>query len=191
MAKYWELETATGIYFWGGIFSNWYIDSKHVLELPIAKGEPNGRFNCVEQYMMVKKARQFGDMITEVKILLESDPRKQKALGREVKPFVEDVWSNAARDAVYPAVYTKFATNKFLSDLLLSTDNKVIVEASPYDKIWGIGIGTDEGVNLDDVSTWQGKNWLGQLTMCARNDLRNGTDSSFTPRQWSDDPTKF
>lgn len=188
MAKHWELETATGIYFWGGIFSNWYVDRKHMLELPVAKGESNGRFNCVEQYMMAKKARQFGDTVTEAKILLESDPRKQKALGRDVTPFDADAWSNVARDAVYPAVYTKFANNKFLCDLLLSTDDKVIVEASPYDKIWGIGVGTDENL---DVNTWRGKNWLGQLLMRARNEIRNGTNGSFEKYSWSDDPTRF
>lgn len=55
MAKYWEFETSTGIYFWGGIFSNWY---RHKIELPVLLGESKVQFNCVEQYMMVKKAER-------------------------------------------------------------------------------------------------------------------------------------
>lgn len=161
--KNWELETETMILFWGGVFSNW---AKFSFTLD------NIEWNCVEQFMMAEKALLFGDNETYELILKTSDPKKQKALGRSVKNFDAAIWSEKARDLVYRGLVEKFKQNQELKTLLLSTGDKIIVEASPFDKIWGIGMDHLNPLALNQA-TWDGTNWLGELTMRAREELRN------------------
>jgi ribA/ribD-fused uncharacterized protein len=98
-------------------------------------------FNCSEQYMVFHKALTFHDYDTASKIMNASHPADQKALGRKVKNFNPDAWNKVARKIVYQGCFYKFTQNPDAFNYLVSTDGTLLVEASPTDVIWGIGIG--------------------------------------------------
>lgn len=150
------------VLFWGGIFSQWY---PHKMTIDGVE------YNCCEQYMMAEKARLFGDVDALEAIMKTNDPRKQKALGRGVKNFNPHMWDVVCRDIVFRANLAKFSDLK-LKEFLFSFGNEEIVEASPYDKIWGIGLGEDDPDALDKTK-WQGTNWLGEEIMKVREALKN------------------
>lgn len=129
-------------------------------------------YHCTEQWMMAEKARLFGDNETLDKILMETIPRKIKDLGRTVKGFDVEEWKKYRFEIVTEGNLHKFSQNKNLSDYLLSTGDKIIVEASPFDRIWGIGIG-DDNEFVDKPRNWPGLNLLGFAIMTARDELRN------------------
>lgn len=149
------------VFFWGGIYSNWY-PSNFTLD--------GVKYNCAEQAMMAKKALLFGDQEAHNKIMAAKDPRDQKALGRTVKGFTVETWDKVAKDIVYEIVKAKFTQNKGLLTQLLSTGNKELVEASPQDKIWGIGL-AESDPRAWDKSTWLGTNWLGETLTKLKNDV--------------------
>ena len=156
------------IYFWGGTYSNWY-PCKFIANLrPFT--EPV-EWNCAEQFMMASKAWYFADLDSLDAIMRSRDPRIQKSLGRKVKGFNAEEWKEVARDLVYPGVYAKFAQNYELGDELKASVGYVIAEASPYDKIWGIGMGNEEAKKCKSPLEWDGTNWLGQVLMKVRDDL--------------------
>lgn len=175
----WELETDDEVLFWGGVLSNW-----HACDFT-ARICPDGKrftFNCAEQYMMVAKAALFEDPETMFDIMCSDDPREQKALGRTVRNYIDFAWLSVARDRVYVGAYEKFRQNAGLLKLLLGTRDKLIVEASPHDNRWGIGFGVKTA--LQTREHW-GHNWLGQVLMKVRDDIRSSQDSSFTHIDWT------
>lgn len=117
--------------------------------------------------MMHVKALMFGDEVKAKQIMKSHDPREQKRLGREVKGFDPAAWAEVAVDLMVPALVEKFTQSKALLAEILSSGDDLIVEASPYDKIWGIGLAEDDPRALDQ-SQWQGTNWLGIALMKAR-----------------------
>ncbi|WP_299454687.1 NADAR family protein [uncultured Microscilla sp.] len=129
-------------------------------------------FNCAEQYMMCQKAKLFEDQQIAAQILLTKKPRDQKALGRKVRNFDSAIWNNHCKKIVYEGNYAKFTQNEALKASLLATTGTTLVEASPYDKIWGIGLAADHP-DAQDKSKWQGTNWLGEVLTQLRNDLIN------------------
>jgi hypothetical protein len=147
-------------------FSQWY---------PCSFEIDNIIFNCTEQYMMYGKALLFEDEEIAQKILTKSQPRDQKALGRQVKNFVQEVWEKEAKNIVYKANYAKFSQNENLKRFLLATAGTTLVEASPTDHIWGIGLSEDNPDSLDR-SKWKGTNWLGEVLTQLREDLQNEED---------------
>jgi ribA/ribD-fused uncharacterized protein len=128
-------------------------------------------YNCVEQHMMVQKARVFNDPATEKLIMATNIPREQKLLGRKVAGFDADIWKGCCLELVLPAIVAKFEQNAALGQLLLTTGDKKIAEASPYDQIWGIGLSPDD-LRARDPKNWAGANFLGELLMIARTELR-------------------
>lgn len=128
------------------------------------------RFNCVEQAMMYAKAVEFGDQATAQKILEAADPKEQKRLGRLVTPYDDARWQRIARPVVYAATKAKFTQNAHLLDKLLATGATTLVEASPYDSVWGVGLG-ERDPRIEDPSKWRGTNWLGQVLTRLRDDL--------------------
>lgn len=142
-------------------FSNWY-PSEFVID--------GITFNCSEQYMMYGKAMLFGDHEIAEKILKSSNPGSQKALGRKVKKFNQKVWTENARKIVYKACDAKFRQNEHLLKRLLKTKGTTLVEASPVDPIWGIGLAEDNP-KARVRSKWRGKNWLGQVLTQLREDI--------------------
>ena len=157
--------------FFRGPFSQWHRDSDHWFEVA------GVTYNCAEQYMMAEKARLFGDEGAEKQIMSAGHPRDQKAIGKLVKPFDEDRWNLAARDIVYKGNYAKFTQHADLKDELLETAGTTLVEASPYDHIWGIKLGS---INPDchDRSKWRGTNWLGEVLTKVRDDLMAGVETT-------------
>ena len=128
-------------------------------------------YSCAEQYMMSEKARLFGDEEVEKEIMNTSDPKLMKALGRKVRNFDPEVWDKLKYSIVLNGNYYKFTQNKEMMDFLLSTGDKILVEASPVDTIWGIGLGKDNE-KAHNIASWRGKNLLGFALMEVRDEIR-------------------
>jgi len=148
-------------FFWAGPFSQWH-RSPFTLDGQV--------YVTAEQYMMAEKARLFGDEETLERILATSNAREQKALGRRVRGFETGAWNAVARDIVYCGNRAKFTTHRDLLALLLETAGTTIVEASPLDTIWGIGLAADDPA-ASDRTQWRGTNWLGEVLTRLRDAL--------------------
>lgn len=150
------------VFFWNGVFSQWYT-SKFVIE--------GVEYNCCEQYMMAQKALLFNDMESHKMIMYSKSPDEQKRFGRRVKGFDKDKWEAVCRQIVFDANMAKFTQNPKMLEELMDTKELEIVEASPYDKIWGIGLHETDPKALDK-SQWEGTNWLGEAIMSVREKLK-------------------
>ena len=147
------------VYFWGEFLSNWY----PARFTEAREGKTLEFFNS-EQYFMYEKARAFGDEEIAMRILFEGkDPKQAKSLGRKVKGYNDEVWNKMRYKVMLRANLLKYLQNKDIEKLLLNEefDGKNFVEASPIDRIWGIGC--DEATALDDESNWNGQNLLGKV----------------------------
>lgn len=149
------------VFFWDGPFSQWHRSYFTV---------DGVTYNCAEQYMMAMKAVFFEDSETLTAIMESMNPRDQKALGRQVRNFDATRWNAVSKDFVFKANIAKFSDER-LKQVLLNTGDKEIVEASPYDKIWGIGM-SETDPDRFDKSKWRGTNWLGEVLMQVRTELR-------------------
>ena len=127
-------------------------------------------YNCSEQYMMAEKARIFGDSDTLEKILSSYDPLEQKKLGRRVQGYDDAVWKACCFDLVVRGNVAKFSQNEKLRDYLISTGDKILVEASPKDAVWGIGL-DEESADAINPGRWPGTNLLGFALMEVRDIL--------------------
>jgi ribA/ribD-fused uncharacterized protein len=125
-------------------------------------------YSTAEHWMMVKKALLFGDQEQYEKILSSDSPAKAKQCGRAVKNFDPQTWETNAFAFVVEGNQHKFSQHAAMQDFLLSTGDSVIVEASPFDKIWGIGTRAHE----KDPFQWKGKNLLGFALMQVRDQLK-------------------
>lgn len=124
-----------------------------------------------EHYMMYSKAMVFKDYEIAKKILSTNIPREAKKLGREVRGFDDRIWRELSFDIVVEGNLNKFSQNHRLKDFLLSTKDKVLVEASPKDKKWGIGLSTNNP-KAKNPKEWLGENLLGFALMKVRDILR-------------------
>ena len=149
------------VFFWGSEFSNWYECKFRYKNLTF--------FNS-EQAFMWEKAVFFGDMDIAELIMKTPSPNQNKKLGRIVKNFNADVWLSAGYEIMVAVNLAKFSQNLILKDVLLSTEDKIIVEASPYDTIWGIGLYHEDDRVLDEKN-WKGMNLLGKALMEVRKKL--------------------
>ncbi len=127
-------------------------------------------YPTAEHYMMGAKARLFDDAGMFERITQAPDPGKAKALGRKVEGFDNDTWLAHRFDIVVAGNMAKFAQNPALKNFLLGTGERVLVEASPRDTIWGIGLG--QGEKAEDPRQWRGLNLLGFALMQVRERLR-------------------
>jgi len=140
-------------FFWNGPFSQW-------AKFPMV--DDHGiRFNCCEQYMMYKKAMVFKDEETAAKVLTTLNPRDQKKLGRQVKNFDDKVWDAVKYEIVFTANMLKFTQNEDAKEALMATEDRILVEASPYDAVWGIGL-DEANAQQVDPDKWPGQNLLGK-----------------------------
>ena len=128
------------------------------------------QYNCAEQYMMHQKAVLFGDEEMAAKIMGTKNPGKQKAFGRKVSDYDNDKWHQVSRDVVYKANWAKFTQNENLQKRLLKTAGTTLVEASPYDLIWGVGLRESDD-RIHEKKNWLGTNWLGEVLTKLREDL--------------------
>ncbi len=157
------------IFFWGGIYSQWHRSPFTV----------DGEFyRTAEHFMMAEKARTFGDKAVLAAIMKTKDPSDAKALGRQIQGWSDAVWQSVRFQAVCRGSFEKFRQNEDLALELISTGDRLIVEASPYDKIWGVGLDEtaaarwylDQTVDGGPVN-WPGLNLLGKAIMVARSML--------------------
>lgn len=117
-------------------------------------------FATAEHYMMWRKATLFGDHRTAGRILDAETPKEAKALGRQASGFDQKEWEARRYEIVVDAGRNKFGQHDDLRDFLLGTGDRVLVEASPRDRIWGVGLGEDDP-DIHDPRRWRGLNLLG------------------------------
>ncbi|KZN66462.1 hypothetical protein N473_08710 [Pseudoalteromonas luteoviolacea CPMOR-1] len=169
------------LFFWGhqersghvtkSCFSQWYE----------SKFEENGYlFATAEHYMMYHKAKLFDDNEACERVLSAKTPGAAKAIGREVRGFEQKVWESKRFGIVVNANLAKFSQNPALKAFLINTRDRILVEASPVDKIWGVGLAQDDP-RIEDVYSWQGLNLLGFALMEVREKLINCTDEELNP----------
>ena len=131
----------------------------------------NLTFNCMEKYMMYNKALLFDDKKIAEEILNNNQPKTIKGLGRKVSNFKDETWDKVKYTIILKGNYHKFSQNNDLRNFLLNTKNKVLVEASPYDKVWGIKMKYDNE-NIENPFFWQGENLLGFALMEVRDEIK-------------------
>lgn len=168
---------------WFACFSNWYPST---FKMRLKEGEGDEiTFNCVEQLIMYSKAVLFKDYDTAKKILATSDPAVQKKLGRGVKGYVDSEWVAVRYNTVLRGVRAKCEQNSDIMANLVRTEAKIIAEASPYDRIYGIGLSpTDPDTQIE--SKWKGKNLLGKILMDVRREKLLAQSSSSLSNNPSD-----
>ena len=130
-------------------------------------------YHTAEQFMMAQKAVLFGDEEIRREIMAAKHPKQYKDLGRKIKGFVQDVWDKNCCDIVIRGNVAKFSQNEDMKAFLLNTKERVLVEASPFDKIWGIGMKEDDP-RAENPTLWNGTNFLGFCLMEVRDILRDG-----------------
>lgn len=165
-------ESFSFLHFWGhrtrpdgvltnSCFSQWYPSSFEI---------DGFVYPTAEHFMMAEKARLFGDIGSLDKVLSASSPGAAKAFGREVTGFSESVWEEHRFRIVVRGNLAKFGQSAPFREFLLRTGRKVLVEASPVDPVWGIGLAADD-IRAQDPNTWNGLNLLGFALMSVRTEL--------------------
>lgn len=129
------------------------------------------RFATAEHFMMWSKAELFGDAEAAVGILAVGHPKEAKDLGRAVRGFDQATWETHRSEIVTAASVAKFGQDEALRAYLLTTGDRVLVEASPRDRIWGIGMSAGHE-DAEHPARWRGLNLLGFALMEARDRLR-------------------
>ncbi|MGW3044262.1 NADAR family protein [Kitasatospora sp. NPDC001159] len=124
-------------------------------------------YASAEHWMMAGKARMFGDEAIEQRVLEARTPAEAKKLGRLVKDFDDRTWTAGRFELVVEGNVAKFSQDEALRDYLLGTGGRVLVEASPLDRIWGIGLPSDD-IRAERPLEWRGLNLLGFALMEAR-----------------------
>ena len=148
-----------------GCFSNFYISE--------FKDKNGIEFNCNEQYFMYRKCLEFDKNNQELlaKIMWEIVPRKVKKLGRQVQNYDNELWNKIRYEIMLEGLRYKFSQNSVIKKKLLDTGLKFLYEASPYDKIWGIGYDKAQASKVD-IGKY-GQNLLGKALMKVRGEFRD------------------
>lgn len=128
-------------------------------------------YRSAEHWMMAEKARLFGDEQILAQILAAKSPAETKKLGRQIHDFVPQIWEEHKYQLVKAGNLHKFSQYQPLADFLLATGDRILVEASPVDTIWGIGLAADHP-DAENPARWQGPNLLGFALMEVRDQLR-------------------
>jgi ribA/ribD-fused uncharacterized protein len=127
-------------------------------------------YATAEHWMMAGKARLFGDGGAEQRAIAAGHPKAAKAVGRSVRGFDDTVWGRERFALVTEGSTHKFGQHPELRDFLLGTRRRVLVEASPMDRVWGIGLAADDE-RAGRPQDWRGLNLLGFALMEARSRL--------------------
>jgi ribA/ribD-fused uncharacterized protein len=146
------------VFFWKGIFSQWR--KTPFIESGIA-------YQTAEHWMMAEKARLFGDNASANAILADPSPKQAQAFGRKVRGFDQRRWDEKRFDIVVRGNELKFSQNPEARQRLSDTGSMILVEASPFDKVWGIGMG-QEDPRATNPGLWEGRNLLGLALMTVR-----------------------
>ncbi|CAN7304366.1 MULTISPECIES: NADAR family protein [Acidovorax] len=158
------------VFFWGhqpskhgvtaSCFSQWY-GAPFVVD--------GQQYPTAEHFMMAEKASLFGDQATKEQVLRAPNPGAAKALGRQVRGFDEATWLQHRFSIVVRANQAKFTQNVELGQFLQQTGDRILVEASPVDRVWGIGLAQDDE-KVNNPNQWRGLNLLGFALMQVRRD---------------------
>lgn len=162
------------LHFWGhrpskdgrvtvSCFSQWWM-------VPFTVGKDT--YKSAEHWMMAGKARLFRDAEMLNEIIACETPGEAKKLGRKVRNWDFEKWNANKFEIVVQGNVHKFSQHPELKAFLLATGDQVIVEASPRDKIWGIGMGKSNP-DASNPQKWKGPNLLGFALMETRDRLRN------------------
>lgn len=158
------------IFFWGNDekkpFSQWQPTPFEVV---------GQNFATAEHWMMVHKALAFGDRESADIILKNPNPDAAKRQGKLVKNYDDKIWASQRYQVVVAGSLHKFTSTPELTKALLDTGDAILVEASPYDKIWGIGMDVNHP-DVEDPEKWQGDNLLGYALMEARDVIRSAEE---------------
>lgn len=170
--RYQAKEKLTYTFFWGhkgepgnvtkSCFSQWW---------PAAFKDDQHIYPTAEHWMMAEKARLFNDAAAEEKILKALSPAAAKKLGRLVQHFDAATWDAKKFNIVVKGNLLKFSQYPKMKEFLINTGNNIIVEASPLDRIWGIGMGADHE-HTENPTLWRGQNLLGYALMEVRDQLK-------------------
>jgi ribA/ribD-fused uncharacterized protein len=153
------------VFFWGGPYSQW-AHSPFVWD--------GKEFPTAEHFMMYHKCLTFEDHARAEQVLKYPGPDQVKAIGRQIENYDDDTWAAVRFNVVTYGNILKFSQNPKFYDVLrrdYMEGDKILVEASPEDRVWGIGKHeTDEG--LDNIDNWNGQNLLGYAIMEAGERLK-------------------
>ncbi|MFV0133370.1 NADAR family protein [Streptomyces sp. HMX87] len=128
-------------------------------------------YATAEHWMMAGKARLFEDAEAERRVLAAAHPAEAKKAGRLVRGFDEETWARERFGIVVEGSVHKFGSDPALREFLVNTGDRVLVEASPLDRVWGVGLAADDEAAADP-ERWRGANLLGFALMAARERLR-------------------
>lgn len=161
------------LFFWGHTSSDNSTAGSQVLSqwFPSAFTVGEKTYRTAEHWMMASKARLFGDNQAVEKIIDTDSPKEAKRLGSQVLNFEPDTWQSKCYEIVVEGNFQKFSQHSHLKQYLLSTNDKVLVEASPIDPIWGNGHSKDSKESKNPKS-WRGQNLLGFALMQVRDRLK-------------------
>jgi ribA/ribD-fused uncharacterized protein len=134
-------------------------------------------YPTAEHFMMAGKARLFGDEVMASRIIEASSAGDAKALGRAIQGYDEKLWTESRYSIVVEGNIAKFGQHPDLLAYLAATAGYVLVEASPADRVWGIGLAADDS-RVDRPSQWEGLNLLGFALMDVRGRLAGDTPAS-------------
>ena len=155
-----QLSMESFTFFWDGPFSQWFPSRFRISGV---------QYNCAEQFMMAEKARYFMDDDALAEIMRANHPREQKLIGRQVSGFETSEWEHQESNGrpycwnvVYRGNVAKYSQNSDLLSKLRATQGTTMVEASPLDTIWGIGLSEDDP-RAQERASWLGRNWLGEV----------------------------
>lgn len=154
-------------------FSNWY---------PAIFWVDGIKYSSMEQYMMYQKALLFEDQEIASKIISSSQPRFQKNCGRKVKNFDIELWKRKRYSIVKRGIFAKFSQNLKIKRALLETKGTLLVEASPTDCIWGVGLHMNDPL-IKDYKKWRGHNLLGHILTDVRDMLLANPKSGFLKKR--------
>lgn len=157
------------LYFWGHQPRKDGLIGKSCLSQWFATGftHEGTHYPTAEHWMMVHKALTFADHTTAAAILADPDPRAAKAFGRQITGYDNKHWYKVKYEVVKQGNVLKFSQNESLNTYLRSTGDAILVETSPYDTMWGIGMKAQEAASVTPHE-WRGENWLGWCLMEAR-----------------------
>jgi ribA/ribD-fused uncharacterized protein len=128
-------------------------------------------YNCCEQYMMSQKSLLFYDGDAYKKIMESNNPADHQKLGRTIKGFAEELWDDQKYNVVLQGNMARFTQSEPCKELLLSTGDRILTEASPFDCVWGVGLRDTDPLILDE-SNWRGQNLLGKVLMEVRDNIK-------------------
>jgi len=157
------METDKYYFFWKHRLSQW-----HMVDFVVA----GVTYCCPEQYMMAQKALLFNDTKSHDKIMATRSPKDHQSLGRTVANYNQAIWDANKYNIVLTGNRARFSQSKECRELLLTTGNKEVVEASPYDGVWGIKLGENDPRALNE-NTWRGENLLGKILTQVRDELKD------------------